>query len=194
MIKFSGQLVLASQSPRRQEILERMGVPFRVEVKAIDESFSSDMPAYNVPGFLAEQKALAFGDLSDDIVLLTADTVVIDPSGGILNKPSDVEEAMQMLQALSGTVHTVVTAFCIRTSVDCQVYSDTAQVTFRVLSQEEMKYYVTTCQPFDKAGGYGVQDFIGLAGVTHIEGSFYTIMGLPSHRVYEALQPWIQWN
>lgn len=191
MIKFSGELILASQSPRRQEILERMGIPFRVEVKTIEEDFPSDLPKAEVPGYLAEQKALAFGAIEEGDVVLTADTVVIDPVGRIMNKPADHDEAVHMLETLSGATHTVVTAFCIRTTTSFQVFSDTARVTFRALSKKEIDYYVATCHPFDKAGSYGVQDFIGLAGVVHIDGSFYTIMGLPAHQVYEALRPWL---
>lgn len=194
MINFSGRLILASQSPRRQEILARMGIPFQVEVKSIDESFPATLPVAEVPGFLAEQKAMAFGEIAEGTVVLTADTVVIDSHGRIMNKPLDEQEARGMLQTLSGSTHTVVTAFCIRTGAGQSVFSDAAQVTFRPLSPEEIDYYIRTCRPFDKAGGYGVQDFIGLAGVVRIEGSFYTIMGLPAHQVYEALSPWLLWD
>lgn len=192
MIKFSGELILASQSPRRQEILEKLGLPFQVRALDIDESFSSQLPADQVPAYLAEKKAGAFGDLAAHQVILAADTVVIAPSGEILNKPSTTEEAYDMLMSLSGKTHMVVTAFCVRTSQEISVRSDQAKVIFKELSSAEINHYIATCRPFDKAGGYGVQDFIGLAGVVHIEGSFYTIMGLPAHLVYEALQPWIQ--
>lgn len=194
MLKFSGELILASQSPRRQEILQKMGLPFQTRVMDIDESFPADMEPAEVPSFLANQKALAFGDLDSSTVVLAADTVVIAPDGQIMNKPATEEEAFAMLSALSGQTHTVVTAFCIRTATSCQVVSDQARVTFRPLTASEISYYIETCRPFDKAGSYGVQDFIGLAGVVHLEGSFYTIMGLPAHLVYDSLQPWIQWS
>lgn len=188
-MKLTHQLILASNSPRRREILEKAGFEFTVQVKEIDESFPQTMPADEVAPYLAKEKALAFGELSADNLIVTADTVVV-VDGQILNKPKDKEDAKRMLGLLSNRVHEVITGVCIRTNEDVISFSDKALVSIKNLTNEEIDYYIETCQPFDKAGAYGIQDFFGMVCVQGIQGSFYTVMGLPAHALYERLLPW----
>lgn len=189
-MKLSKPLVLASNSPRRKEIMHNAGYDFSVKVVPTDESFSSDMLVEEVPIFLAKTKAECFRkDLKDEIILC-ADTVVI-VDNEILNKPANVTEATEMLKKQSGRVHKVVTGVCIMTQEETISFSDTTFVYFKELTDWEIDYYIERCKPFDKAGSYGVQDFIGMIGIPRIEGSFYTVMGLPIHRVYEALEKYL---
>lgn len=189
-MKLSKPLVLASNSPRRKEIMHNAGYDFSVKVVPTDESFSSDMLVEEVPIFLAKTKAECFRkDLKDEIILC-ADTVVI-VDNEILNKPANVAEATEMLKKQSGRVHKVVTGVCIMTQEETISFSDTTFVYFKELTDWEIDYYIERCKPFDKAGSYGVQDFIGMIGIPRIEGSFYTVMGLPIHRVYEALEKYL---
>jgi septum formation protein len=189
-MKLSRPLVLASNSPRRKEIMHNAGYNFSVKVIPTDESFSSEIPVEEVPIFLAEVKAECFRkDLQDEIILC-ADTVVIT-NYQILNKPFDTTGATEMLKTLSGKVHKVVTGVCIMTHEETIAFSDTTFVHFKELTDWEIAYYIKQCKPFDKAGSYGVQDFIGMIGIPRIEGSFYTVMGLPIHRVYEALEKYV---
>lgn len=189
-MKLSKPLVLASNSPRRKEIMHNAGYDFSVKVVPTDESFSSDMLVEEVPIFLAKTKAECFRkDLKDEIILC-ADTVVI-VDNEILNKPANVAEATEMLKKQSGRVHKVVTGVCIMTQEETISFSDTTFVYFKELTDWQIDYYIERCKPFDKAGSYGVQDFIGMIGIPRIEGSFYTVMGLPIHRVYEALEKYL---
>ncbi len=199
-MKLSKPLVLASNSPRRKEIMHNAGYEFTVKVIPTDESFSADMPVEEVPVFLARTKAECFREILQDEIILCADTVVIidqentknlvRPST-ILNKPADAAEAKEMLRMLSGSVHRVITGVCVMTAEETIGFADTSYVHFKALSDWEIDYYVERCKPFDKAGAYGVQDFIGMIGIPKIEGSFYTVMGLPVHRVYEALEKYL---
>lgn len=202
-MKLSKPLVLASNSPRRKEIMHNAGYEFTVKVIPTDESFSTDMPVEEVPVFLARTKAECFRENLQDEIILCADTVVIiDPenqvsqvsSSQILNKPTDAAEAKEMLRMLSGRVHRVITGVCVMTAAETIGFADTSYVHFKELSEWEIDYYVERCKPFDKAGSYGVQDFIGMIGIPKIEGSFYTVMGLPIHRVYEALEKYVLRN
>ncbi len=186
----SRPLILASLSPRRKEILQSAGFTFRVEARPTTEAFPPDMPSEDVPVYLAAGKAACFGEEFGEAIVLCADTVVILDEK-IMNKPADEEEAFQMLSALSGKKHRVVTGVALKTAGKLTTFSDTAFVTFKELSEEEIRYYIRRCSPFDKAGSYGVQDFIGMAGIPKIEGSFYTVMGLPVHLVYQHLTPYI---
>lgn len=181
-------LILASNSPRRQAMLKELGLSFRIQTKDIDESFEATLPPEEVPVMLAKRKANAFlADLQVNEVLLTADTVVIC-EGQILNKPENFEHAVAMLALLSGKKHEVVTAFCL-TSTEKQVcIADKTAVYFRKLTTEEIAHYVDTYKPYDKAGSYGVQEWIGMTGITRIDGSYFTVVGLPIHLVYKALQ------
>ncbi len=186
MIKLNKKLILASNSPRRKELMTNAGFEFEIRTKDTNEDFSDEMPLEEVPVFLAKKKALAFKDELNDEVLLSADTVVIIKNQ-ILNKPADYNEAFAMLRLLSGKKHHVVTGICLMTKDKMILSSDKAEVRFKELSDFEIDYYIKTCQPFDKAGAYGVQDFIGLVGIPEIAGSHFTIMGLPVHLVYQKL-------
>jgi septum formation protein len=189
MLSLAFPLVLASNSPRRKQLLNDAGFTFRVEVRPTDELFPSDLPAAEVAGYLARHKAEQFAnDLTNELILC-ADTIVV-VEGTILNKPADDAEARAMLRRLSGRTHQVITGVCLRAEGNLQTISDVAQVTFRELSAYEIEYYIRQYQPFDKAGAYGIQEWIGMVGIERIEGSYYTIMGLPVHRVYDLLKPY----
>lgn len=197
-MKLSKPLVLASNSPRRKEIMYNAGYEFTVKVIPTDESFSADMPVEKVPVFLACTKAECFRENLRDEIILCADTVVIidqeNNISNILNKPADHAEAKAMLRMLSGRVHRVITGVCVMTAQETIGFADTSYVHFKELSEWEIDYYIDRCKPFDKAGAYGVQDFIGMIGIPKIEGSFYTVMGLPIHRVYEVLEKYVLRN
>lgn len=183
------RVVLASNSPRRKELLS--GIDIEYEIKTlpdIDESFPDDLPKEQIAEFLAQKKAAAYAEiLSDNTLLITADTVVI-LNDEVLGKPIDKADAKQMLKKLSGNTHRVITGVCL-TSKEKQVrFSDTTLVTFGQLSDEEIDYYVEKYNPRDKAGAYGVQEWIGYVSVAKIEGSYFNVMGLPIYKVYQALK------
>ncbi len=181
------RLILASASPRRRQLLLGLDLPVEVTSTDVDETPPAGMPIHQVAEHLALKKANAYsGTLADDQVLITADTTVIVDEH-LLNKPADASEAQAMLTLLAGRTHKVVTGVCLRTADHTVAFSDIAEVTFAPLTPEEISYYVERHKPFDKAGAYGVQDWIGYAAVERIEGSFYTVMGLPLHRVYRTL-------
>lgn len=181
-------LILGSNSPRRQFLMREAGYRFSLAKPDSDETFPLSMNPIEVPKYLAHKKAESLIKLlSEDNIIMTADTVVI-LKNKILNKPADRTEALEMLTQLSGQKHKVITAVCLRdkSKVDC--FDDTTDVTFRNLSAQELEFYVDTCKPFDKAGAYGAQDWIGMIGIEKIEGSYFTVMGLPMHKVYTHLQ------
>lgn len=183
------KIFLASGSPRRQELLKGLDIDFEVYVKKdIDEDFPEDMDSLIIPVFLAEKKASVYADmLVGNQLIITADTIVsID--NHVLNKPGSVEEAIAMLQKLSGNKHTVITGVCIKTKDKSISFSATTDVWFCPLSDEEIQNYVANYKPFDKAGAYGIQEWLGYAGIERIEGSYFNVMGLPSHRLYEELK------
>lgn len=191
MIQLSHSLFLASNSPRRQQLLREMGVEFTVEVRPTDELFPADMPVSDVAGYLAQHKAEQFAhDLGEKLILCADTVVVVDDT--ILNKPANAAEAREMLRLLSGRSHQVITGVCLLNPQGYQTISDVAHVTFKTLTDSEIEYYITHYRPFDKAGAYGVQEWIGMVGIPRIEGSFYTIMGLPLHQVYQLLLPYIR--
>ncbi len=189
----SKKLILGSNSPRRKEILSQAGFDFEVEVRETNEDFSSELDLDKVPEFLALNKALEFQDDINGRLILTADTVVISENR-ILNKPQNYQEAVEMLELLSNSEHKVVTGVCILGDEIQKVFSDIALVKFNKLSHQEIDYYIRTCKPFDKAGSYGVQDFIGMIGIPKINGSFYTVMGLPIHLIYKNLSQYIDFK
>ncbi len=189
MTTFKKKILLASNSPRRKELLTGLGLPFEVRTTPVDETHEGIFPEH-VSAYLAEKKARAFEDPGDQALILCADTVVVI-GDKILGKPADRQEAVEMLKMQSGATHQVFTSVCLRDDDRLSVKTDVASVTFRVLSEAEIHYYVDTFRPFDKAGAYGIQEWIGMVGVERIEGSFYTIMGLPTHLVYQMLQPYI---
>ncbi|RIV19799.1 septum formation protein Maf [Fibrisoma montanum] len=182
-------LVLASGSPRRKQLLTDAGFSFTVETRPTDEFFPADMPVGDVAEYLARQKADQFrADLGDRLVLC-ADTVVI-LDNEILNKPTDATDAHRMLRSLSGRSHRVRTGVCLLAPDTAISFTDETTVWFADLTDAEIDYYIRECHPFDKAGSYGAQDFVGLVGISRLDGSFYTVMGLPTHRVYQALKPY----
>ena len=182
-------IILASKSPRRQELLRGMGVEFEILTKETDESFSPEMPLDEVPKYLSLQKSLAFTDeeLPADYLLITSDTVVIC-EGEILGKPKDKEDAERMLRLLSGKTHHVVTGVSVRSAEKTESFSVRSNVTFAELDDDEINYYIEHCKPYDKAGAYGIQEWIGYVGISGLEGSFYNVMGLPTRKLYQCLK------
>ncbi len=186
MKKLNKPLILASTSPRRQFLMKEAGFEFVVEKPAADESFPDYMPVEMVPRFLAEKKAEAFKAKLKNEIVMTADTVVII-HGKILNKPIDRIEAVNMLTELSGKTHKVITAVCLMSAEKQELFHDTTKVTFKTLSAEEIEHYLDTWKPYDKAGSYGAQDWLGMVGIEKINGSYFNVMGLPMHKVYKHL-------
>ena len=184
------KLILASKSPRRQELLKGLYLDFEVRTKETAEDYPENMDAFEVATFLSEKKANAFlGELADNEILLTSDTVVI-LEGRVLGKPRDKEEARQMLRSLSAKQHTVSTGITLLSNTKTITLQDEASVFFKSLSEVEIDFYIDHFKPFDKAGAYGIQEWIGYIGVKKIKGSFYSVMGLPVHLVYQALRDW----
>ena len=183
------QVILASKSPRRQELLRGMGVDFAVQTKETPENYLATMPLDEVPQYLSLQKSQAFLDneLPADYLLITADTVVIC-EGEILGKPKSTEDAFKMLSQLSGRTHHVVTGVTVRSAEKTESFAAISMVTFAPLEKDEIDYYIAHCQPFDKAGAYGIQEWIGYVGISGLEGSFYNVMGLPTRRLYQVLK------
>lgn len=184
------KLILASNSPRRKELLAGLDIPFEVRViDGIDESHPEGIDIYSVPEVLAQRKAAAYeGSIAEDEVILTADTVVI-LGEQILEKPISLENAKEILRSLSGKSHSVVTGVCIGIKDDLNYshFSVLTEVRFKELTDDEINYYVDTYRPLDKAGAYGIQEWIGYVGVTGMDGSFYNVMGLPVQRIYPEL-------
>lgn len=180
------KIILASNSPRRRELLGGLGVDFEVKViNGVDESYPPTLPADSVAEYIAAEKARAY-TVADGELLITADTVVV-VDGDILGKPKGRDGAIAMLHRLSGKTHHVVTGVCITTRSEQRRFSVSTGVAFRQLSDAEIEYYVDRYKPFDKAGAYGIQEWIGYIGVTSINGSYYNVMGFPVQRVYEEL-------
>jgi len=183
-------LILASGSPRRKQLMADAGFSFTVETRPTDEVFPDTMPVNDVAEYLARQKAEQFlpkpGQTLDCIVLCADTVVIVDTI--ILNKPQNEADAYNMLRLLSGRTHRVRTGVAILSPDGMQSFTDETTVQFAHLTDNEISHYIRTCQPFDKAGAYGAQDFIGLVAIERLSGSFYTVMGLPTHRVYQALK------
>ena len=184
------RLILGSNSPRRRELLKGLGVDFTVDTENnFQENFGPDVPYDEVPRLMAEGKSDGFHrPLEEDEILITADTMVIcAKKGEILGKPKDREDAIRMLRDLSGREHHVVTAVTVRDCHRRKTISDTTEVWFKPLTDAEITRYVDTCKPFDKAGAYAIQEWIGYIGITRINGSYFNVVGFPVHRVYELL-------
>ncbi len=180
-------IVLASKSPRRQELLKRLGLEFEVKVLPdVKEDYPVDLPGVEVPQYISREKAAAY-QLEKDELLLTADTVV-HLDGRIFGKPHSGEEASEMLHALSGHTHEVITGMTLTTQAFQRTFASVTKVSFTSLTDEEIAYYIRQYKPFDKAGAYGIQEWIGCVGVERIEGSFYNVMGLPVQRLYQELK------
>lgn len=181
-------LILASKSPRRQQLLTNLGVEFSIKTKEVPEDYPATLPKTVIAKYLAEKKAKAFQpELTKNEVVLTADTTVI-LDNELLEKPQHGLEARGMLQALSGRKHQVMTGVCLASSDRLTSFDDTTFVTFRELTASEIDHYIDQFQPFDKAGAYGIQEWIGMIGIEKIEGNYFTVMGLPTHLVYAHLQ------
>lgn len=188
----SYRLILASQSPRRRQLLADAGIEFALAPRfECEETFPADMPAREVAEYLSRLKSEAYPEeLEQNDILLTADTVVI-AHGEILGKPADATEAIAMIEKLSGGEHEVATGVTLRSRSSISSFTAFSTVRFRALAREEIEYYVATYKPMDKAGAYGIQEWIGYVGIESIEGSFYNVMGLPVQRVYCALDEFI---
>lgn len=188
----SGRIILGSNSPRRRELLAGLSVDFTVDTgNSFEEKIEPGAEPHSIPLMLAQGKSHGFHrDLADDEILITADTVVI-VGDEVLGKPHDREEAIAMLKKLSGRAHEVVTAVTIRSNAQEESFSDSTYVHFKELDDSEIAFYVDNCRPYDKAGAYGIQEWIGYAGITGIEGSYFNVMGFPVHRVYEELKKFI---
>lgn len=183
-------VILASKSPRRKHLLEDAGFDVEVMIKEVDESFPIDMPVQDVAEFIAKKKADAFSDLKDaDHFIITADSIVVK-DGKIYGKPDDKADAIQILNILQGSVHQVYTGVCIRKQGKVHSFTELADVTMEAMSREEIEFYLDLCQPYDKAGAYGIQDWIGLCKVSKIEGTMSNIMGLPIYKIYQIIQNW----
>jgi septum formation protein len=182
------KIILASKSPRRKELLAGLDLPFEVIVHEVDEIFPEDLPMGEIPVYLAKLKAAPFYDeLKSDTLVITADTIVwID--GVVLGKPNDYEHAAAMLRQLSGKKHVVVTGVCLTTKEKQVAFSASTDVWFKDLNDNEIDYYLKNYQPYDKAGSYGVQEWIGYIAIERIEGSYFNVMGLPVQRLYEELK------
>lgn len=186
-------VILASNSPRRKELLAGLDLPFQVRVlQDIDESYPADLPTEQIAEFISKKKAQAYAKtMADDELVITADTVVI-LGNEVMGKPKDEADARRMLSELSGRTHQVTTGVTITTRERQTSFSVVTNVTFKQLSTDEIEYYVQNYHPMDKAGAYGIQEWIGYIGVTALEGSYFNVMGLPVQRIYEAIRTYIE--
>lgn len=180
------QLILASNSPRRKELLHSLELDFTVEVYPVNETFPADLRSNEVAEYLAQKKADGFRKLKENELLITSDTVVIHKEE-ILGKPQGKDEAFEMISSLSGNTHTVMTGVTLRTLQKEISFSVATQVTFRTLRESEIHHYIEAYKPFDKAGAYGIQEWIGKMGIEKIEGDYYNVVGLPLHKLYTTL-------
>lgn len=182
-------IILASKSPRRLELLKGIGIDFNILTKEVDESYSKNLSVFDVAPFLSLKKAKAFeeSELPENYMVITADTVVI-VDDKILGKPKDADDASDMLHLLSGKKHSVITGVTVRTKEKTKTFSVTSKVSFDILAEAEIEYYVNNFKPFDKAGSYGIQEWIGYIGVNGVEGSYFNVMGLPTQRLYQILK------
>ncbi|MDE6263681.1 MAG: Maf family nucleotide pyrophosphatase [Paramuribaculum sp.] len=180
------RIILASASPRRRELLAMLGLKFEVIPAPVDnEDYPPETAPADIPEFLARKKAEAC-NFGDDTLTITADTIVL-AGNKVLGKPADADDAKKMLKLISGSSHLVVTGVAVKTSRALYSFTAATEVSFARLTEREMDWYISTCRPFDKAGAYGIQEWIGCIGVTGIRGSYYNVMGLPLHRLYTLL-------
>ena len=179
-------LILASGSPRRQHLFEELNIPFTIEVKEINELYPEDLKAAEITDYLAELKSKSFTNLQQNDLLITSDTIVWF-EGMAIGKPKDNKDAFRMLKRMSGKKHYVYTSISIKSMSFKKVFNDKTIVEFEEFTDEEINYYLDNFNPYDKAGSYGIQDWIGLIGVKRIEGSYFNVMGLPVHKLYKEL-------
>jgi len=181
------QVILASGSPRRHKFFTDLDIDFEVRLKPIEEEYPERLRHFEITNYLAELKSLPFlEELEDDDILITSDTIVWHENEA-LGKPKTKEEAFAMLRSMSGKTHEVVTSVCVRTKTFQKTVYDVTKVTFKKFSDKELQFYIDNYDMMDKAGAYGIQDWIGLIGVTKLEGSYFNVMGLPTHLVYDTL-------
>ncbi|MDO5105081.1 Maf-like protein [Capnocytophaga sp.] len=182
------KIILASASPRRQQFFEELNLDYEVVLKPVEEVYPKNLQREEITNFLAILKASVFQkDIQPNEVVITSDTLVWH-EGKALGKPQNYDDAFAMLKSLSGKQHEVITSVCFSSLTKQKVVSCVTKVSFKQLTNNEIDFYLTTYKPYDKAGAYGIQDWIGLVGVTHIEGSYNNVMGLPTHLIYETLQ------
>lgn len=181
------KILLGSNSPRRKELLKELGFNFSVAKIDCEENYPENLPVQEVAGYLSELKSYAYETLEEDEILLTADTIVV-LNETVLGKPENEAQAREMLEKLSGKVHQVFTGITVRTVEKSITQTDVALVEFEKISSEEIDFYIKNYKPFDKAGSYGIQEWLGMAKIRRISGSFFTIMGLPTHLVYHLLK------
>ncbi|MET1054642.1 MAG: Maf family nucleotide pyrophosphatase [Pedobacter sp.] len=186
MYKQTFPLILASKSPRRQELMQAMGLDFNVLLKDVDESYPEHLSPAEIACYISEKKALAFTEERLNSLVITADTIVAY-NGEIMGKPADAAAAREMLVKLSGTVHQVYTGVSLAYKDQLKTFYDMTEVWFRVITEEEIAHYVNNFNPFDKAGSYGIQDWLGFVAVEKITGSYTNVMGLPTEKLYTAL-------
>lgn len=181
------KIILASKSPRRHYLLKELGINFEVHTKEVDESFSPELKAQEIPLYLSQKKADAFlEELEENTIVITADTVVwVDNQ--VLNKPENFEDAKRMLHLLSGKMHEVFTGVCLKSKHKSKSFYAATKVYFKNLTEEEIEFYINNYNPYDKAGAYGAQEFMGYIGVEKIEGTYFNVMGLPLKELYENL-------
>ncbi len=180
-------IILASGSPRRQEFFRNLGLDFEIRLKPIKEEYPDRLFHFEISDYLAQLKSLPFlEELNEEDILVTSDTIVWH-KGIALGKPRNNDEAFAMIKSLSNDTHEVITSVCIRNKIFQKTVNAITKVTFKAFTDEEIWYYIKTCSPLDKAGAYGIQEWIGQIGVTKIEGSYFNVMGLPTHLVYDTL-------
>lgn len=183
----NNHLILASGSPRRQKFFTDLGANFEVRLKPVKEEYPDSLRHFEITNYLAQLKSFPFlEELKQKDILVTSDTIVWHEDKA-LGKPRTKEEAFDMLKSMSGKTHEVITSFCIRTVNSQKTIHDVTKVTFKEFTDQEISYYINNYDMMDKAGAYGIQDWIGLIGVTNLEGSYFNVMGLPTHLVYETL-------
>jgi septum formation protein len=181
------KLILASGSPRRQQFFKDLDLDFEIRLKEIEEIFPQELKREEITNFLAELKASAFeGELTGNEILITSDTIVWH-NNQALGKPKDAQDAFEILKSLSNATHEVITSVCFKTNTQSTLIYEITKVTFNELSDEAIRYYIENYKPFDKAGAYGIQEWIGFVGVSKIEGSYANVMGMPTDKVYEYL-------
>jgi septum formation protein len=180
-------VILASGSPRRQQYLKELDIDFEVRLKDVEEIYPETLRGAEITDFLALLKASALTDIAGNDIVITSDTIVWY-NNRALGKPKDYDDALAMLTALSGNTHKVITSVCLKTINNTVVFNETTRVTFNTLSEEEIKYYLDNYKPFDKAGAYGIQEWIGLVAIAEIQGSYANVVGLPIDKLYQHLK------
>lgn len=178
-------IILASGSPRRQLFFQELDLKYRIEVRPVEETYPAHLKAQEITDYLSQLKAAAFTELSEKDIVVTSDTIVWK-NGKAIEKPKNLEDAKRMLQDLSGDMHEVYTSVCFTLKNEQKTVHDVTKVWFKQLTEKEIDFYLQNYQPFDKAGSYGIQEWIGYIGIEKIEGSYFNVMGLPTHKVYKT--------